>query len=96
MYEGGNSIWRVRPAGCREVRVRAPLPNRGEMAERFNAAVLKTADPARDPKVRILVSPQTLGVITRRLRGSKLSDMIIVYGGTVNWSTAYAGKRDQD
>jgi len=22
--------------------------------------------------------------------------MIIVYGGTVNWSTAYAGKREQD
>lgn len=30
---------------------------RGEMAERFNAAVLKTVDPARGPWVQIPLSP---------------------------------------
>jgi hypothetical protein len=29
----------------------------GEMAERSNATVLKTADPLRDPGVRIPLSP---------------------------------------
>ena len=35
--------------------------NLGEMAERFNAAVLKTAEPSRAPRVRIPLSPEFAG-----------------------------------